>query len=309
VNLTRRGKRSWRLKYDLPSDADGRRQTRYVTLRGTFAQAKAEALRILASVSAGMHVDPSTETVGRFKKRWLEARKPDIANQKWRHYEILLRNQVIPRVGNVPIQRLRAVDVQEIYAAIAREGLSAGTRLQVHRALHVMLKSATQWNVVARNVADLVDKPRLPDTEVGVLSAEQIQAALAALDEPLHTIAAVLLGTGLRRGEVLALRWQDVDLDGATLRVERALEDAGEQFKAPKNRFSRRTVTLPAAVVTTLRVHRVMMQEQAIALGRGRLRPEALVFADFEGRPLRPQGVTRRLDGGDEGGRPHCHAA
>src|SRR5262249_7322136 len=143
--LVRRGRRSWRLKYDIPRDADGRRQTRYLTLRGTYAQAKAEAVRILASVGAGTHVDQSAETVRAFAERYLEVRTSDISNRTLEHYATLLRRHIIPRLGNLPIQKLQAVHLQEIYAAMAAAGLSDRTRLQVHRTVHVMLKSAAKW--------------------------------------------------------------------------------------------------------------------------------------------------------------------
>ncbi len=180
---------------------------------------------------------------------------------------------------------------------MAKIGLADQTRRHVHRAIHRALGHAQQWGVVARNVAAMVDAPRVASREVETLSPAQIMTVLETLQgRPLHTIATVLLGTGLRRGELLALRWQDLDLDGGgTLRVERALEETqrgGRQFRPPKNRHSRRTVTLPPSTVAVLRAHRTAQQEQGLALGRGRLTPDMLVFPNWDGSPRSPHTLT-----------------
>jgi integrase len=123
-------------------------------------------------------------------------------------------------------QKLRAADLQAIYAAMAKDGLADVTRLHLHRIVHVMLKHAVQWGTLPRSVADMIDAPRVRGHEIEVLTPEQVQIALEALrGQPLHTIAAVALATGLRRNELLALRHQDIDLDGGVLRVEQALEE------------------------------------------------------------------------------------
>jgi integrase len=111
-------------------------------------------------------------------------------------------------------------------------------------------------------------------------------------------MASILLGTGLRRGELLALRWQDVDLDGATLRVEQALEETKRGrlvFKAPKTRHGRRTVTLPPFIVALLRDLRRTQQEQRLAFGRGgKLPADALVFPDWDGSARSPHTLTQQ---------------
>ena len=103
------------------------------------------------------------------------------------------------------------------------------------------------------------------------------------------------IGTGMRRGEALALRWCDVDLDAAVVRVERSLEESvqGLRFKAPKTRKGRRTIPLPATVITTLRAHRAKQLELRLALGQGKMPNDALVFCTLEGNPLSPDDLSR----------------
>src|SRR5262245_19464342 len=153
-HLQRRGERSWRLKYDIGSDAAGDRQTRYVTLRGTKAEAQKAAAKILASVATGTHVEPSTESVRDFVERWLRDWADDnVSNKTWTRYARLLRKLLCGRVGSLPIQKLSPADLQAVYAAMARDGLAPLTCLHVHRVTSTMLKHAMQWGVVVRNVA------------------------------------------------------------------------------------------------------------------------------------------------------------
>ena len=159
-HLTRRGKsgKSWRFKYDVPGN--GRRETRYVTFKHarTRKEAEAEAAKIVASLATGLHVDPSTETVTAFVERWLKDwAAVNVSNQTYEGYAQMLRKHLCSRVGKLPIQKLRAADLQAVYAAMAADGLADRTRLHLHRVIRVMLKHAMQWGIVPRNIADMVD--------------------------------------------------------------------------------------------------------------------------------------------------------
>ena len=293
-SLTRRGKRSWRLKFDIGT-VDGRRRTHH-TLRGTKVKAQEEAARIVAGATTGSYVDVSKETVAQFAERWLrDWAAINISNETYQGYEHILRKHVCSRVGRIPIQKLRAADLQAIYAAMS--GHADRTRLHVHRVVHRMLRHATQWGVVTTNVATMVDAPRVKAKEIETLSTAQIQAVLETLrGRSLYPITVVALGTGLRRGELLALRWQDVDLDGAMLRVERALEQTkrgGLVFKAPKTTYGRRMVSLPPSTLADLRAHWKAQQEQRLSLGMGKAPPEALVFAAWDGSTRSPNALTK----------------
>src|SRR5262249_40885522 len=187
-------------------------ETRYVTLHGTKAQAQAEAAKIVASLVTGLHVDPSTETVTAFVERWLhDWADGNVSNQTWAGYAQMLRKHLCSRVGSVRSPKLRAADLGAVYAAWAADGLADRPRLHLHRIVHVALKHAVQWGIVPRNVANMVDAPRVRAQEIEILTAGQVQSVLEFLREkPLHAITAVALATGLRRGRLLALRWAGV---------------------------------------------------------------------------------------------------
>jgi integrase len=295
-HLQRRGE-SWRFKYDIGPDAAGNRQVRYVTLKGTKAEAQKAAAKILATVATGAHVDPSTETVRDFVERWLtDWANDNVSHKTWTRYAELLRRHLCARFGAVAIQKLKPADLQTLYAGMARNGLADRTRQHMHRVVHTMLKHALQWGVVARNVASMVDAPRVRATEIKILSPEELQRVLGALrGKSFYPIVAVMLGTGLRRGEALALRWQDVDLDGGRLRVERAIEQTkrgGLVFRQPKTRHGRRTVTLAPSTVAVLREHRKEQLEQRLFLGLGKVPEDGLLFTSFDGSPYLPSTLS-----------------
>jgi integrase len=114
-------------------------------------------------------------------------------------------------------------------------------------------------------------------------------------NHPLYPVVTVALATGMRRGELLALRWEDVDLDAAMAKVERSLEesDRGLRFKAPKTKHGRRAIPLPRTSVEVLRAHKVRQLELRVALGKGKLEPSALLFCTIEGEPLSPDNLSR----------------
>jgi integrase len=295
-NLTRRGRNSWRLKFDAsPRDAIGKRDIKFITLRGTKAQAQAEAAKIMATTVTGQFVDPSAETVATFAERWLaDWAAQNLGGKAYERYTELLRKYVIPRVGAVPIQKLRAADLQGIYATMS--GVSDATRLYVHRVTSRMLRHAAQWGVVHQNVATLVDAPKARPAEVDVLTPGQVNTVLETLQAHwLHPIVALALGSGARRGELLALRWRDLDLGTGTMRIERALEQTkqGITVKTPKTRHGRRVVTLAPVTVEVLRAHWRTRQEQWLALGRGKVAPETPVFATVDGELMSPRSISK----------------
>jgi len=308
-NVTRRGRNSWRVKFDLGADpVTGRRLTRFVTVRGTKRQAQAELTKLLSSADTGAYVDPHRETVAEFAARWLrDWAAGNISNKTYSRYEELLRVHVVPRIGVIPIQKLRAADLQGLYAGLT---VADRTRLHIHRVIHRMLRHAAQWSVVHHNVAALVDAPSVKSTEIEILTAAEIARVLEALKgRSLYPIVMTALGTGMRRGELLALRWKDVDLDGdAKLRVEQSLEQTqrgGLVFKAPKTRHGRRTITLPSSTVAVLREHWKATLERRLVLRQGNLRRRARVrdlgrqypFAKCANQGVASRGSCRQAQG------------
>jgi integrase len=188
--------------------------------------------------------------------------------------------------------------LNKLYAELHQK-IAPRTVRHVHRLLHRVFGHATKWGNIKRNVVALVDAPKVPPTEAAVLQTTEIPQMFAALRGRIFfPIAVVALGTGMRRGELLALRWSDVDLDAGRLQVERSLEQThkyGLRVKAPKSSRGRRSISLSPAVIAELRAYWKAQQEQRLALGLGKSPADALVFAKYDGAPLKPLQLTHEF--------------
>lgn len=301
-HIRRRGERSWEIKFSLGRDpASGERRTRYELVKGTRRDAQARLTELMSEAGRGTLADPSRETLSEFLARWDDWASANVSLKTNERYRQLVAHQVVPRLGVMPVQRLRPIHLTLLYSELLKSGGVAGDRLaprtvgHVHRLLRRALGHAVQWGVISQNPAAAVSPPKVDPDEVEIVSEVEVRAVLdSQRGRPLHTIAVLALGSGMRRGELCALRWKDIDLDAGSVRVERSLEQTKGQlrFKAPKTRYSRRSIAIPPAVVSELRAYWSAQQEQRLALGRGRGSPEDLVFADWDGSPRKPGWLT-----------------
>jgi integrase len=300
------------VKFDTGVNGNGKRKTRYVTVRGRRSDAQKELTRLLTAADAGTFVEPSKVTVAEYLRTWLGqpvasgvAPPPPtgLTPKTAERYRELAEGQIIPHLGNISLQKLRPANVakwhEELLKTGSRKGgpLAARTVGHAHRVLHRALARAVETEALSRNVASIVSPPKVEENEVEILTSDQIALVLDKLqNHPLYEIVAVDLSTGLRRSELLALRLSDVDLDAATLSVERALEEtmAGVRFKPPKTKQSRRTISLPPNAVAVLREHRRKLLEVRMALGLGKPDDATLLFAEPDGSPTAPNRLTRR---------------
>lgn len=302
-NITRRGKSSWRIKFDLGRDpATSKRLTRLVTIRGKRQDAERELSRLVNAAHDGTLVEPSKLTVADHLRSWLASGTPELSPKTRERYSQLAEVQIIPHLGAIPLQKLRPAHIQawhmKLLTIAGKNGrpLAASTVGLAHKALRRALEFARRTETVSRNVASAISRPKSESKEVECLTAGQMAAVLAKLEgRSLHPIAALALGTGMRRGELLALRWSDLDLDGATVRVERSIEETkqGLRFKTPKTKHGRRTISLAASTVEVLRGHWRTQMELRLALGRGRGENHDLIFCRLDGTPLSPNSISR----------------
>jgi integrase len=304
-SITRRGIRSWRVKFEAGDrDPDtGKRQTRYITVRGTKKDAQRELIRLLGEVENGTAVDPSRVMVTEYLRAWLEHGE-GLSPKTLERYRQLAEQQIIPDLGAIPLQKLRPAQVQGWHGLLLKSGgkdrkpLSARTVGHSHRVLHGALERAMRLEIISRNAARPVPPPKVAITEATTLNADQISEVLMGLQGyggrygslPLHPIAVLAIGTGMRRGEICGLSWGAVDLDKARVRIECSLEETadGLRFKSPKTAHGRRTVSLPASAVATLREHRNRQLEHRLALGLGRSAMTIWCSRCLTARPIRP---------------------
>lgn len=301
-SIQKRTKGSWRLVFDLERDSTGRRRQKAVTFRGTKRDAEAELNRILAEIKNGGFVDPGNVTVADYLDQWLNHVSTKTAAKTHERYAEIVRLGLAPHLGTIKLAKLRPLDIQGLYAEALKSGrmrrtggLSARSVLHYHRILSQALKQAVKWRLLPRNPADAVEPPRPEQKEMVALDENQTAILIEKVKgTPLYIPVILAVTTGMRRGEVLGLRWCDVDLDRGALSVTQTLEktrEAGLRFKQPKTRKSRRTISLPSITVDALRRHRAAQAELYLRLGIG-WDDSGLVCTKGAGDPINPNTLT-----------------
>ncbi len=289
--------------------ADGRYEGRITTSapggkqrqRSVYGRTREEVKEKLAQVQVdkthGLLVEPSRQTVGDYLIRWLEDTcRPNVRAGTYALYAMVTRKHIVPRIGGLLLSRLTPAHLQGLLTALDKPGV----RQTVFKVLNQSLKQALAWNLIVRNPAQAIVRPKASHREMQTLTPDQARRFLeVAKDDRYHALYAVLLGCGLRLGEALGLGWPDVDLERRTLTVQRQLSEVGGHKQAglptrlllqpPKTARSRRTVDLPDFVVEALRQHHERMAAEGHLVT-----DHLLVFVDQDGGFVRKSNLRRR---------------
>jgi integrase len=276
--------------------ATGKRRRKWHSFRGTKREAQVKRAELIAALAQQTYVEPTKRTVADFVRarvdQWEAAGA--ITARTAQRYRQLVAHQIVPHLGAKLLQRLTRLDVEAWHTTLRNGGLAARTIGHAHRVLGKALGDAERDGLVSKNVCRLERAPKVPDTEMTIV--QDLPGFVAKLrGAPLYAPAMLALFTGMRLGEVLALRWSRVDLDRGVIEIREALEETkalGIRFKVPKSKAGRRDITLPTILIDALREHRKATLELRLQLGIGKLSPDALLFANLEGQPLRPSVVS-----------------
>lgn len=290
--------------------------------RWLAAKSKTDAERLVTAemhkVNTGVYVEPHKQTIGEFLNRWLADIKPNIGPRTWEGYEHIVRQHLIPGLGHIKLTKLKPDHIQAYYTAKLKNGrldgkggLSARTVHHHHVTLHDALKSAVRRQLLAKNPCnrDFVDPPRFQHSEMKILNEDGITRLLEAAKAShayrgYYALFHLLLYTGLRRSEALALRWCDCDLDMGTISVTRTLHrlrgwpgvPAEIVIRQPKTEKGRRLVALTPSSVLCLKQHREQQEVMLAEFDLPAPGPESLVFIrlDNEGQPgpMQPDTVS-----------------
>jgi integrase len=271
-------------------------QVRLSTGRRTFAgKARSAVLdRIAEAVKLdrqGIPVPGASLTVAAFLDDWLEDRKDKMRQTAQESCERHVRLHIKPALGTRPLVKLTPQDVRKMEAAMLKAGKAAQTVRNVHWTLHGALDDAVKWDLVLRNVADLVDPPKATHREILTLTAAEGKRLLAAASsDRFEALFVLALTAGLRRGELLGLRWADVDLDRETLTIRREVVTVkgGLIVQEPKTDRSRRPLDLDLFAVAALR------RRREAAKSEGAAAPDAYLFCTTAHTPLNPSNLWAR---------------
>jgi integrase len=300
----------WRLRYRVGN----RRYS--VNFRGSITEARRELRRLIRSADTGEHVAPDKLTLADWADRWMallrhgEGRRGLVNARTLERYQEMMRLYLLPTLGKRPLQRIAATEIDTLYMRLG-EKLAPGTVAFAHRVLNACLSAAVRKDLLLRNPVSKAEPPRKSEEDAGrVLDQDELATLLTGFrNTAMFPIVATAVLTGMRRNELLALRWSDVDLVAKTLTVARSLELTkanGMRFKEPKTARGRRTIAIDDTLVSLLTAEREKYLRIVAGVGAGddvdlsliKLPAEALVFPSPVGttfdptRPRHPMSIT-----------------
>lgn len=264
-----------------------------------YAKTRAEAARKLrdaqTAATRGMPIADLRTSLAKFLEQWLADVKPNVRPNTWIGYEGQVRLHLVPALGRLPIGKLAPDHLTPFYRSQLAAGLSPRSVQFSHAVLRMALEQGVRRGVLPRNVAKLVDAPRVPRKNVRSLDIEQARDLRAVTaNDRLSALYTLVLCTGLRRGEVLGLGWDELDLDAGLLSIRYTLSKTagGWERTEPKTQSSRRVVRLPEVAVDELRQHRTKQRLERLQAGPSWIE-SGLVFTSSVGTPIDGSNLLR----------------
>ncbi len=285
----------WEARYTVHTESGIKRKTIYGKTRKEAAE---KLSKVLANMADGLVYEDQNLTVGEYLDRWLKgSQRGRIRQSTFDRYEIAVRVHIKPAIGRLRLGKLTPAHVQGFYTDKLDAGCAPASVNKLHVVLHKALDQAVKWHMIPRNVTQVVRAPR-PDArdEMRPLSVEEARRLLeAAQGDRLEALYVLAVHTGMRQGELLALKWRDIDLESARLSVRRTVTRDGGRLLVgePKTKKSRRIIALTDGAVGSLRQHLARQMKEIEILGDD-YRDDGLVFTSEVGTLINPTNLRRR---------------
>jgi integrase len=286
--IIQRGERTFLVRVFRGRDANGKRVYHNKTIRGSKKDAQRYATKAQREIDTGTFLEPTRESVAEYLTRWLDsAAKGRVRARTLSDYRAIVKRYIEPAIGPTRLSQLRAPEIQKLYTDMQERGLSPRTVRYAHAVLRNALGQAVKWGLLHANPALAASLPQQQRREMATFTPAQARTFLEKAEvDRFHALWVLLVTTGLRPGEALALRWSDYD--GERVRVQRTLvrrAGIGIRFEEPKTDRSRRSVPLTTAAVRALTSHRKRQAEDRLRAGTA-WQDEDLIFANRRGAPL-----------------------
>jgi integrase len=284
--IIKRGERNFIVRIYQGRDAEGKRSYLNRTVKGTKKEAQAVLNKLLRDKDLGLLIEATRMTLNEYLDHWLEtAVKPRVRERTHKEYCNTMRRYVRDSLGPKRLSSIKPVDIQALYSTMQENGLKNSVRY-VHTILKDALTQAVKWQMLPQNPAMYVDLPRRDRTEMLAMNQEEAERFRgAAKHTKWYVLFSLMLGTGLRPSEALALRWKDIDLGKGRLTVQRSVAFVNKRwvFEEPKSKSSRRTIPLPLGLVQELSEYMTHQLELGF---------NELVFCNADGNPVHEKGIS-----------------
>lgn len=274
---------------------EGRRITKYAKTKRECREWKKVTLE---QIENGFSFAGAQVTLSEYMIEWLRSNRTSLRPKTWSQYEQVSRVHIVPLLGHIKLKDLRPDNIQSLYNAKIEEGKSGSTIRIIHAVLHRAFTQAMNWGLIGRNPTDAVTKPKLKRKEMRVLDDNQARSLLSVVEgtryDGLYHLA---LSTGLRQGEILGLRWSDLDWVTGQLEIQRQLQRVTGQgliFTDTKSKSGRRVVVLGHALLNKLHVHYELQHEERMLAG-DYWEENDLIFPSRIGTPMEPRNLLRHF--------------
>lgn len=291
-NIIRRSDGRWMSRVSLDG---GKRKCFYGETRQEVAKKLQDALH---DVSRGAQLPDERQTVKQYLEAWYEMKRAQLKESSLRPYRNDITLRLIPQLGSTPLAKLSAQQIQLAYSRLIDAGSSPKTVADCHGVLHGALEDAMRMGLVMRNVADMVHPPRKKQPAMHIFSAEEMSRFLAQVrGDRFEALYVLAFSSGAREGELLGLRWQDIDFPGHTIQIRQAVQETDDDrfiLAEPKTAYARRTIALPEAAMQALAEHWKRQIIESERLGERWANPLNLVFPNLYGAIMIPHNITKR---------------
>lgn len=300
-HIRERSPGNWAIVIDNPDPVTGKRRRRWISFRGTKRQAQVECARVISEMQRGELLEPNKTTISQYFERWLDHARSQVSPRTHERYGEIVRKNILPAIGATMLSKLRPTEIAGLYSSAlasgrrdGKGGLAPTTVVYIHRIIKQAMAQAVKWGLLHRNPADAVDPPKVERKALTTYDLAQTAELIALMrGSRLHIPVLLAVLCGLRRGEIVALRWRHVNLATGTLSVVESAEQtaAGVRYKPPKSGKGR-TVALSALMVAELEQHRLVQAEEFLRLG---VRPsgDTFVYTQQDGAPLQPRSLSQ----------------
>ena len=298
-SIRRRSKNSWELTVDQGRGADGKRRRKFVSFKGSKSQAQQKLRELLMDQHRGVPIATEKITVRQWLTKWMaEYVKPNARQRTVERYQGIIDRHIVPAIGHVVLSKLAPSEIQAMEAALTDKGMAPKGVELIHTVISGCYKYALRMEVVWRNPAKAVTPPKVTRREVEPPDIARVKRLLALAEQeehPLFPALHLIAYTGLRRGEALGLRHQDINLEAGTISVVQSIGRSLEKgiiVEPTKTNAGRRAVDLDDGTVDVLRAHigRQLLRRMEL---EGLYQDEGLLFPGPLGEPLNPMALTR----------------
>ncbi|AHM56364.1 tyrosine recombinase xerC-like [Peptoclostridium acidaminophilum DSM 3953] len=297
-HVRKRGKK-WAIVLDVGTDPQtGKRKQRWFSGYATKRDAEKELAEKINEIENGTFVMPKNISMAEYLEYWLEKYASNRLSPTTLYgYRMIIEKHIVPAIGDIRLQKLRPLDIQTYYDEKG-ESLSGKTLTQHHRVLRKALDYAFRMQLIIKNPADVVSPPKIIKYKARALTLDEVRLLIEKLKESeyLNVPINVVLSLGLRRGELLALKWEDIDFNKGIITIQRNLVRAGTKlvFKDPKSETSNRKLKLSPTLLSMLKEHRRKQLEHKIAF-ESLYCANDFLFCKENGEPINPAGFSHRF--------------